>query len=58
MLQSERCTPGLRGGLLVTPGARLVADAEQLSTLTAHWRYQGVKHAEREMVRVEAIESQ
>jgi len=33
-------------------GARLVADAEHLSTITAHWRYQGVKHAEREMVRV------
>ena len=35
-------------------GARLVADAEQLSTVTAHWRYRGVKHAEREMVRVGA----
>ncbi len=35
-------------------GARLVADSEQLSTVTAHWRYQGAKHAEREMVRVGA----
>jgi hypothetical protein len=28
-------------------GCRFVADAEQSSTVTAHWRYQGVKHAER-----------
>ncbi len=30
----------------------MVADSEQLPAVMAHWHYQGVKHAEREMVRV------
>ncbi len=33
-------------------GAGFEPDSEQLSTVTAHWRYQGVKHAAREMARV------
>jgi hypothetical protein len=33
-------------------GARSVADLEQLPIVTAHWRYQRVKHAERRMVRL------
>ena len=33
-------------------GALLVADSEQLSTITAHWRYAGAKQGAREMVRV------
>ncbi len=32
--------------------ARFVADSDRLSTITAHWRYQGAKHAEPEVVRV------
>ena len=44
--------PGTGSSFNLVAGARLVADAEHLSTIIAHWRYQGVKHAEREMVRV------
>ena len=33
-------------------GAEFGADSERLPIVRAHWRYQGVKHAEREMVRV------
>lgn len=42
----------VRAFFKLVAGARLVPDSEQLSTVTAHWRYQGVKHAAREMARV------
>jgi hypothetical protein len=33
-------------------GARFAPDSEQLPIVLANWRYEGVKHAERQMVRV------
>jgi rubredoxin len=43
--------PGTGSSFVLVAGARFAPDSEQLSTITAHWRYQGAKHAEREMVR-------
>lgn len=44
--------PSTGSSFELVAGARFGADSEQLSTVTAHWRYQGVKHAAREMARV------
>ncbi len=33
-------------------GARLVADSDKLPMVAAHWRYDGIKHSTRKLVRV------
>ncbi|MCK4914709.1 MAG: hypothetical protein KAS89_00990 [Candidatus Eisenbacteria sp.] len=54
-LRASKQTPasgetGVRIGLVA--GARFGADSDRVPIVTAHWRYSGIKHAQRKLTRI------
>jgi hypothetical protein len=43
--------PNTGSSFELVAGARFAPDSDSVPVVTARWRYAGVKHAEREMVR-------
>ncbi len=50
--QREPPVPRGPGGSSLVAGAGFAADSDRLAVVTAHWRYDGIKHSAREMARV------